>query len=744
MFHYRMIAFLGVGAAFALWWVSGPVVPSSARTTEPVTKASGDENGTSETLRRLPFFFVESPADAADPIRFSARAREMTVSFLPNAVAYALVGGTGAAGSCGTPLGAVVRMRFLGTEGATRLEGLGPRLASFNELRGPRDRWRTNVPMFGNIVYRDLYPGIDLIYRGREETLKAEWHVAPGADVSQIAWRYEGARSVAVTSGIRIETEVGHFEEGAPELYQSIEGRRVPVYGTFERRGSTEVGFKVEAYDPQYPLVIDPGLAWSTFIGGSDEDAGLDVAMDRQGNVYVGGYTYSPDFPVTPGAFDTTQSRQDGFVGKFDSRGRLLFLTLLGGSGNDGVVVVAVDEQQNIFVGGGTHSSDFPVTASALDTSFNGFLDGFVAKLVQSGDDLEYATYLGGSMGIDGILGLAVDRAGRAHVTGSTESPDFPITPGAFDTTFNDQYNPEFFWTDSFVSAIEPDGSALAYSTFLGGSGYGAGWDIAVDHAGDVFVAGQSLEWDFPVSAGAWDTALNGFEGYVVKLDRSGRFLHFGTFLGGSSGELASSLALDSSGRIVITGLTNSVDFPTTPGAFDSSFSGGFLGDAFVSLLDPTGSHLIASTYFGGTGSDMGWSIDLDELGQVYLAGATTSVDLPTTPFAFDRDYNGGFEGDVFIARLTADLTALTYGTFLGGSGSEPRSSPGRPVRLAVEVPGVVYVTSQTDSGDFPTTPGAFDTTYNGADIGASRGDAFLTKLRLTPLPRSPRPKLTR
>jgi hypothetical protein len=481
---------------------------------------------------------------------------------------------------------------------------------------------------------------------------------------------------------------------------------------TYQMMGQSYGFVLPEGYDPTYPLVIDPELVYSTFLGGSSMEDGYAIAVDGTGSAYVTAHTVSSDFPTTAGAFDTSYNGGmygDVFVAKLNAAGMgLVYATFLGGSDSDIGEAIAVDGVGSAYVTGYTYSSDFPTTAEAFNTNHNGYEDAFVVKLNATGTGLVYATFLGGS-GWDYGHAIAVDGADSAYVMGRTASSDFPTTEGAFDTSYNGGY-----W-DTFVVKLNATGTGLSYATFLGGSG---GEAIAVDGAGSAYVTGFTESSDFPTTEGAFDTSYNGgdLDTFVVKLNAAGTGLSYATFLGGSGGDVGEGIAVDGVGSAYVTGCTSSSDFPTTPGAFDTNYSS---HDAFVVKLNAAGTGLAYSTFLGGGDRDSGGAIAVDGAGSAYVTGHTHSPDFPTTAGAFDTSYNGN--SDPFVVKVNAAGTGLAYATFLGGSSGDIGHG------IAVDGAGSAYVTGGTSSSDFPTTAGAFDTNYNG-------GDAFVTKLAL-PLP---------
>jgi hypothetical protein len=446
----------------------------------------------------------------------------------------------------------------------------------------------------------------------------------------------------------------------------------------------------VAGYDASRPLVIDPVLSYSTYLGGSDDDSGNGIAVDADGNAYVVGDTMSVDFPTAnPLQPGFGGSNQNAFVAKLSADGSaLVYATYLGGSGREEGHGIAADAEGNAYVAGETASADFP-TAKPLQPALMGRSNAFVAKLSADGSALVYATYLGGS-GTDEGDGIAVDADGNAYVAGMTSSLNFPTTPAAFQTLHGS--GPR----NGFVTKLTADGSALVYATYLGGSGRDEADAIAVDADGNAYVAGETSSLDFPTTPGAFQTTYSGgmSKAFVTKLNADGSGLIYSTYLGGSGEEEINGpgLAVDAAGNAYLTGITNSTDFPTA-NALQRAYGGG-ASDAFVAKLNADGSELIYSTYFGGSGTDEGVAIAVDASGNAYLTGNTTSLDFPTAnPL---QPANAGLT-NAFVAKLTADGSALVYSTYLGGSYFDEGHG------LAVDGDGNAYVTGKTSSPDFPT-----------------------------------------
>jgi hypothetical protein len=448
-------------------------------------------------------------------------------------------------------------------------------------IRDNPKNWHTAIPTFGRVKYSDIYPGVDLVYHGSQQQLEYDFVLAPESDPNRIDLRFVGAKGLRVDrdGNLVVQMTGGWVIEHAPAIYQEIGGARRLVAGGYVLKSQGGVGFKLATYDHHNPVTIDPSLAYSTYLGGSNSDDGIGIAMDQSGNAYVTGDTTSSDFPTTAGALQTTlRGLSDAFVTKLDSTGSaLVYSTYLGGSSSDEQGDgIAVDASGNAYVTGFTLSSDFPTTPGALQTTLQGFSDAFVTKLNSTGSALVYSTYLGGSDS-DGGFGIAVDSLGNAYITGSTESFDFPTTAGALQTTFGGN-------GDAFVSKLNSVGS-LVYSSYLGGSNIDNGEGVAVDSFGNAYVTGETLSSDFPTTVGSLQTALRGGDdAFVTKLNSTGSALVYSTYLGGNSLDGGIGIAVDSPGNAYITGFTESIDFPTTPGALQTTF-GRSPDHAFVSKI---------------------------------------------------------------------------------------------------------------------------------------------------------------
>ncbi len=559
----------------------------------PGDVTAAEQRSIERGFSKLPVAFVPNRGQVDARANYYARGSGYGFYFTESKVVLALAKGERTQ---------VLDLAFVGANRDPQITSGRPTGATVNELgAGPR---QAGLSSHARITYRDLWPGIDMVFFGAKGKLNYEFRLAPGADPGDIRLAYRGAEGVSLASGghLVLDTELGALTDSRPRTYQRIRGDRRPVRSGYALREGNSFGFRLGAYDSARPLVIDPALDYSTYLGGSSTDSGHAIAVDAAGSAYVTGYTSSLGMPTTPGAYDDDRDGfSDAFVAKLTPDGSALaYATYLGGFNGDQGNAIAVDATGNAYVMGKT--GGFPVTQGAFDTTFNGGdSDAFVAKLSPSGGALEYATYLGGSSNESDYGGIAIDEGGSVYVTGYTLSANFPTTQGAFDTTFNSGT------TDAFVAKLSPSGGVLDYSTYLGGTGNELGLGIAVDDGGNAHVTGQGDSADFPTTPGAFDTTSNNYDAFVTKVAPDGTALAYSTYLGGSSGDFGLGIAVDGSGSAYVTGDTLSADFPTSPGAFDRSSNGSF--DGFVAKLSASGAGLTYSTYLGGSGEDISYGI---------------------------------------------------------------------------------------------------------------------------------------
>ncbi len=680
-----------------------------------------------DAYQGLPLAFVPNVGQASKAVRYSAAGPGLSVAFTRQEVFLSLVEGS---------KGATLGLRFLGASPAARLTAADRLPGTVNELRGNDPAaWKTGIPTYGAVVYRGVWPGIDVRVSGKAGALKYAFVVQPGARVSDIRLAYRGIRGAALAGNgsLVLRTPLGTMTDSRPVSYQRIGGKRVPVESAYALGGSGAFGFTAGAYDARYPLVIDPELTYSTYLGGSREDfPNAGIATDRRGNAYVAGRTVSPDFPTTPGAFrpaDPDPADQDGFVAKLNRDGSsLVYSTYLGGNGSDVLTHITVDRWGHAYVIGQILSPNFPTTPDAFDPTYNGAQDGTVTKLSRDGSSLVYSTYVGGT-NADTALGIDVDKRGFAYMTGASMSADYPTTPGAYDRTHNGD-------RDATVVKLTPDGSALVYSTFIGGSDDDFDQHaIGVDRKGYAIVGGQTKSSNFPTTPGTFQDAdpdPAGDDGFVLKLDPLGSRLVYSTYLGGPSSrqpdpsiqanERVFALEIDRQGFAYAAGRTDSPAFPTTPGAYDRTYNGPPF-DVFVTKVDRRG-HLVYSTYVGGEVNDAPFDIDVRRK-RAYVTGLTSSAGFPTTPGAFQpADPDGAGVSDAFVFVMDKRGAALEYSTYLGGTGFDQG--------FGVAVHGnKVFLAGATEATNFPTTSGAFQSVDPNPAPGVEGREVYVTKLEL-------------
>ncbi len=666
----------------------------------------------------LPLAFEANQGQTAAQVDFLARGSGYMLSLNPSEAVLRLQNSTG---------GDELHLQFVGANPLAQVVGRDELITKTNYLMGSDPtQWQTGIPNYGKVEYQDVYPGINLLYYGNQGQLEYDFVVDPGIDPGIIAISVQGAQAVTLDAqgNLVLHMTGGVVVQQAPVLYQEVGGVRQAVAGEFVLEGNTEVGFRIGTYDMNLPLVIDPILSYSTYLGGSSDDAGNAIAVDAVGNAYVTGYTYSANFPTTGGVLQgATGGKQDAFVAKLNASGTaIIYSTYLGGNWGEAGKSIAVDAAGNAYVTGYTESSNFPVSAGAFDqTNRASWTKGFVTKLNSTGSALLYSTYLGGSSGFDGGgRAITVDADGNAYVTGSTFSSDFP-TVNAVQPVHADDVGGGGY--DAFVTKLNAAGTALVYSTYLGGTGNDDGKGIAVDSAGNAYVTGYTTGHLgpilFPTTTGAFQqtNASTSSVPFVTKLNAAGSALAYSTFLGGTNGfdDWAAGIAVDAAGNAYITGTTQAADFPTTVGAFDRTYGGG--ADAFVSALNPSGSALVYSTYLGGSNVDQPLGIAVDAAGNAYVVGGTDSSNFPTIN-AVQPALGGSY--DAFVTKLNVTGSALAFSTFIGGSSFD------YGIAIAVGPDGSAYLTGETNSTNFPTTPGSYDRTANGP---AGSYDAFVTKL---------------
>lgn len=630
-----------------------------------------------------------------------------------------------------------VKMEIEGASAQTRLvaeRGLGGRT---NYFRGNDPaKWITDVPTFGAVRYSQVYTGVDLIlYENERAELEYDFRLSPGADSNQIRLKFSGAERLDIDAegNLQIKTVAGTIQQSKPIAYQENNGVRTPVETFFDLSEGGRVSFLIGEYNRDLPLTIDPSISYGTYIGGGGFDEGNDIAVDPAGNAYITGRCDDVGFPVTPGAYDTTYNTGNGdaFVTKLNPTGTAaIYSTFLGGTSLDYGTKIAVDSTGSAYVGI-SGSPDFPLTGGSFQMPSG---EMYLVKLNPAGSGLVYSSRLGGSANlVEEIRGVAVDSDGNLYATGETYSTDFPTTPGAYDTTTTGVNS------DAFITKLNGTGSALIYSTFLGGTDTERGYDLAIDPGCtpstncNAYVTGRTFSTNFPTTAGAYDTSRGGTnDTYVTKINATGSALVYSSYLGGGFTEEVRGIAVDSSGNAYVGGYTTSSDFPTTPGSFDTQYGGGPVGsDAFVTKFNASGTGLSYSTFLGSqllAPDDQIFGIAVDSSGRAYVTGNSDGIDFPLSDDAFDNTLEND-NSDAFVTQLNNTGSGIVFSSFIGGANSEI----GRGVVL--DPSGNAYIAGITDSGNFPTTPGAFDTT-------SSSTDAFAIKISFAQAP-TPTPSVS-
>lgn len=692
-----------------------------------------------ESYGKLPLSFEANQGQANPDINFISRGHGYTLLLTGNQAILGLK----PQGSTGTP--AVVRMQLADANSAPRFSGVDqlPGIANYFVGHDPA-KWHSNIPTYARVKYGNVYPGVDLFYYGNQQQLEYDFVVQPHGDPAVIALNFSGSSQGEKTEpsklvlddkgNLLVETSAGTLRFNKPVVYQAdAKAAKHYIDAQYVLGPGSKVSFAVGAYDRSRTLVIDPSLAYSTYLGGTVTDVIKDVALDALENAYVVGSTFSSNFPTTVGALDTScggcTTFSDSFVAKINPAGSaLVYSTYLGGNNTDSGGSVAVDVSGNAYVGGFTQSTDFPVTGSAFQSTLKGSQDGTLTKLDASGSALLYSTFLGGS-GKDQILKVLLDGSANAYVTGFAQSSNFPVTAGVFQSSFGGGTGRG----DAFVAKMNPSASgaaSLVWSTYLGGSSDDTGASLALDASGDVFVTGGTKSTNFPTTTGAFQRTLGGLgDIYVTELNPTGSALVYSTYIGGSAGEEAFAMALDASGNAYVVGATDSPNFPATVGALQTTYGGNSApiqcnfsffttcGDAFAVKVNSTGTALSYATYLGGGGSDYAAGVKVDNLGNAYITGATNSTNFPTV-----KPLQPSFLGvtDVIVSILNPAGSALTFSTYLGGRQGEGGTA------LTLDTSLDIYVVGFTESPDYPLQ-NPIQGTY-----GGGKDDGFVTKISPT------------
>jgi len=673
----------------------------------------------------LPLYFVENQGQLDEQVRYYVKGRDKTLYFTSEGVTISLQG---------EDERWTVKLDFVDANPNVVPRGEEKQQAVFSYFKGKPEEWKAGCPTYVRVVYEDLWPGIDLVFRGTVNKLKHEFVVAPGADPAQIRIGFEGASGLRVDEkgDMVFETPVGSFDDVRPTAWQEAPGGRKKVSASYDLREG-EYGFALGNLDPSLPLVLDPEMVvYCGYIGGSDDDEaspGLSngIAVDGAGAAYVAGWTQSSElegFPVLAGPDLTYNGLWDVFVAKVAPSGATLeYCGYIGGLENDYGGGIAVDENGAAYVTGSTSSSEFqgfPVCVGP-DLTWNGYGDVFVAKIAPDGSTLEYCGYIGGASS-EAAYSIVVDSAGAAYLSGrvSSDEASFPVLVGP-DLTFNGG------GADAFVAKVDPSGTALLYCGYVGGSDVEEGFaDIAIDSAGAAYVTGvtRSSEQEFFPTLVGPDLTFNGdsldWDAYVAKVAPSGATLEYCGYIGGTEFDEGIGIAVGGDGAAYVCGWTASAEsqgFPVVVGP-DLTFNGG--ADAFVAKVSASGAALEYCGYIGGMSSEYGHGIDVDSSGAVYVTGGTDATEDYGFPVLLGPDLTPNGYGDAFVAKVAPYGASLVYCGYFGGSDIDGGHG------IAVDGTGAVYITGMTESLNLPTM-GGLDPSHNGGM------DGFVTKIDTLP-----------
>jgi Abnormal spindle-like microcephaly-assoc'd, ASPM-SPD-2-Hydin/Beta-propeller repeat len=687
-----------------------------------------------EAYGKIPLAFEANSGQTDERVKFLARGAGYTVFLTDRDATLRLE--RPAAGRGGHAAESVVRLTLADANAHPVAHAIEQQAGHANYFVGSDpQKWRRNVPEFARVKFDAVYPGIDLVYYGRQGRLESDYVVGPGADPKRITLRVEGADRIRLnTEGDAIlSTAAGDVSLHQPVAYQESGAGRTEVAANYVELATGALGIHVGAYDSKLPLVIDPVVGFSTLLGGSSGvSSGNAIAVDAAGDVYIVGTTSASDYPIlNPAQQFRTGTLSNAFVTKIGPTGTFLsFSTYLGGSGQSGKgdsgTGITVDASKNVYVTGTTASTDFPITSSnAYQVVNNGTpTNGFFTKLDPTGGTIVYSTFLGGS-GSDSATAVAVDSNGNAYITGQATSTNFPVTPATAIQTAGQSSGL------AFIARINPllsGTGSLIYSTLLGGTSANLGTGIAVDASFNAYITGQTTSTNFPVTGSAFQSALKGTAGnaFVARVDTTtANNLVYSTYLGGTasgagSGDIGTAIALGPSSNVFITGNTKTTDFPVTTGVLQSTPKN-TNATTFVARLDTTksnGASLIYATYLGGSSQDAAAAIAADSSGNAYVGGVTQSSDFPTLPGApqFTRTTTNRNLG--YVSVLNSTGAALSFSTYYGGSTGDAVTG----VALDTASPPNIYIGGVTASPDFPITNGAVQTFF-------SAPSAFLAKL---------------
>ncbi len=752
---------------------SSPVALSRSVMVPTSHAGFSDSRAVAESYGKLPLSFEPNQGQTADAVKFLAHGNGYTLFLTPSEAVFALRKGA----KQGT-----VRMNLVGASSAAQFSATDELPGKTNYLIGNRpSQWHTNVPNYGKVRESGVYPGVDLVFYGNQRELEYDFVLAAGAQPRSIEMAFSGLKKITPESDgdLSLIGAGGAMLLHKPVAYQEEKGTKRFVAADYVVEGRNRVALKMGAYDPQQPVVIDPILAYSTYLGGSGIDGANGIAIAPDGTAFVAGGTASTNFPTVhalqPNSGGPNDFPQDGFVTKLSADGsQFLYSTYLGGSNSDVVNGIAVDSAGNAYVTGTTLSKNFPVTPGSFNTlcggdgecgaslNSNGLIvsNGFVTKLNAAGSAIIYSGFLGNYENVS-ALGIAVDQNQIAYVTGKT-APNgvpttqpsvagFPIAPSPAGAVENAS------GVTATITTTSPNGVAVNQLVTVSGVGgtvadpdppspFDGTFAVLSITSPTAFVIGATAApgttsgagtvvpgvAPFPITGSAFQSVYGGgpTDAFISVISATGSGILYSTYAGGGNEDTGFGIAADSSGNAYVTGLSYSVNFPVTPSALQSINEGE--GDAFALEVNTNASgpaSLVYSTLLGGSSLDQGNAIALDTFGNMYIAGGTSSTAatlgfaVPNAPFQTDCILDSSFvcEGNAFVAKINpsgSGTGSLVYFTYIGGSLATSGGG------IAVDSSGDAYITGSTVAQDYPTTPGVFQPAYGGGN-----DDAFVTEL---------------
>ncbi len=681
-----------------------------------VAWADSNVSQATATLARLPLRFEANQGQAAPGVHYVAHAGGYTLLFTDRGPTFRAAGSK------------PVSISLVNANRKPRIEALDRLPARTDYFRGSRTNWHTNVASYSRVRYRDVYPGIDVVYYGKQNQLEYDFVLQPGADPGAIRLKFEGPGQVKISpeGELVLESAAGRIVQKKPLVYQDDPrtAARREVEGHYVMLARNVAGFRVGRYDRARPLVIDPAIVYCTYLGGTGTDQINAAKLGPKGWLYLAGQTDTQQITATDGAYNNNKTGlTDIFLAIIDTTPGngfpLVYFSYLGGSNLNIPLAIDVDAAGVAYLTGNTTSTDFPVSGNAYQgTGAATTTDAFVVMLDPSqygGDALIFSTYLGGANGDDSGTGIAAGADGTIYVIGNTKSNDFPLTDSAYQNVL---------WgaEDTFLCRLDPNAGALVYSSYLGGESTEDARAILVDAKGLVYFASSTLSQAFPMAGYNWSANPIGTENVIVgvmDMTKSGTdSLVYSTYFGGSTNEEVRAMTFDAKGNLLLTGYTLSTDFPVTPGALQGNNNGN--GDAFVAVFNPSipfQGGLLYSTYLGGSDGDVGYAVRGDADGYIYVTGYSLSADFPVLN-APQAKWGGGT--NIFLTKFKPGIAgpgAIQFSTYIGATGTY------LPAGLTLGPDGTMYLTGYGNIG-LPSSANAIQGGFAG---GGS--DGFLLVL---------------